>query len=336
MFIVIEGTDASGKSSLTQAVEEEIASRLQSRLPINSFHKGKPEEETRRWVLRDYVLSIEDKSFVDKATLADRWHWGEITYAPLKRPHTNKDGYGLLGEAGWRWVELFMASRGIQQFWLYQPLSVIEGRLKARGDDYVLPDELPFILEQYGKAAEQIIGLKKLQPAPDSLDEIPNLAKEIVDLALVKAESVRALRDFGPYIGVPKPKVLLVGDRHNATKRYGHETNLPFMPVDGNSGEYLLTALPADEWKNIGLININDHPEMFRSLWEALGCPPIVALGRLAERGLVKQGFIDSQYNVAPHPQRVRRFANSRKQEYGEAILRLADTTDKEDKWILR
>jgi len=334
MFIVIEGTDASGKSSLTEAVAEELSLRFTT--PITSFHKGKPEEETRRWVLKDYVTSIENESFYNMISLADRWHWGEITYAPLKRPHTDKDGYGLLGAAGWRWVELFMASRGIQQFWLYQPLGVIEDRLKARGDDYIMPDELPFILGQYHKAAEQVIGLVKLQPAPDSLEQVPILAKEIVDVALSRAELAKPLDDYKPYVGSPRPKVLLVGDRHNATKRHGHETNLPFMPVDGNSGEYLLTALPDSDWKDVGLININDHPELIRPLWEALGCPPIVALGRLAERGLIKQGFTDSQYNVAPHPQWVRRFANARKQEYGEALIRLAGATDKEDKWILR
>lgn len=336
MFIVLEGTDASGKTSLTEAVKHELTTRFPD-TPVQLFHKGKPEELTRRWVLNDYVLSMEHEDFSKQICLSDRWHWGEITYAPKFRPSTNTDGYGLLGQAGWRWTELFMASRGITQFWLYQPLEVIERRLAARGDDFVDVSDLSDILSQYHIARRASINTVMLSPDADSMDKLPDLAKQIVDTAQQASGRASNLEPYPGYIGVPRPKVLLIGDRHNATKKYGHETDLPFMPVDGNSGEYLLTALPDEFWKQVGLINVNDQDHrIVRTLWEDLGEPPVIALGRLAEKGLIKNGFSEDEYSVLPHPQWVRRFANSRKLEYGQAIARLANTNDKEDTWILR
>ena len=109
------------------------------------------------------------------------------------------------------------------------------------------------------------------------------------------------------------------------------------MPVDGNSGEFLLTSLPEDSWKYYGILNINEwSPEDFLSLISTLGFPKVIALGRLAEKGLVRSGLPDGTFQVVPHPQFVRRFANSKKHEYGQAIVQLTTTDSKEHPWILR
>ena len=207
MFIVLEGTDASGKTSLTEAVKAELETRFSGK-NIEVFHKGKPLELTRRWVFQDYVLLLEHANTFELVCLSDRWHWGEITYAPKFRPDTNKDGYGLLGQGGWRWVELFMASRGIAQFWLYQPLEVIQQRLELRGDDFVDTSDLAEILSQYHIARRASIGTAMLTPKPDSLDVLPELAKMIVDAAQEVADTAAPLQFFPTYIGVPKPKAM--------------------------------------------------------------------------------------------------------------------------------
>jgi len=110
MLIVIEGTDASGKTTLVSEIQKQLNDLFPNN--VEFFHKSKPEEMTRRWVLKDYVTSVENFDWTKKIAVADRWHWGEVTYAPLKRPESSSDGYGLLGVAGWRWVELFLSSRG--------------------------------------------------------------------------------------------------------------------------------------------------------------------------------------------------------------------------------
>lgn len=334
MFIVIEGTDASGKSSLIEAVTNEVTQRYGQR--VISFHKGRPDEETRRWVLQEYVTSLEGIDWSRSYAVADRWHWGEATYAPLKRPHTNSDGFGLLGESGWRWVELFMQSRGIIQFWLYQPLEVIQKRLSSRGDDYINVDELETILDLYRNAATHSVYVG-IQPEPDSLSAVPSLAKYIVDIAEENAKGAHDISAVYPeYIGSPRPAALLVGDERNIVKRYGEETKLPFMPVDGNSGDFLLRALPADFWKTVGIVNVNDMRGSFLDLWVTLGMPPIVALGRNAARGIEKSGIENDKFITLPHPQWVRRFHHGDMLEYGVAIQRNATNPTEGDPWVLQ
>lgn len=337
MFIIIEGTDASGKSTLIEAVHAEVAARYPDR-KIHLLHKSRPEEETRRWVIKDYVLSVEGIDLDKDVVIADRWHWGEATYAPLKRPHTDKDGFGLLGEAGWRWTELFLASRGAAHFWLYQPLGVIKKRLTARGDDYVKVEELGKILKLCRKAYKNSFMSVKLKPKANSLDELAATARDMVDWAEFVTKGAEGLRPHRHYIGSLTPSVLLVGDERPSKPWYGSSTKLPFIPVDGNSGNYLMSSLRDGFWRNVGIVNANESPETFLALWTELGNPNIVALGREAEKALAKLGLKEFQdYAVLPHPQFVRRFFNKRKGQYGRAIARISKNIDsKDEKWILQ
>ncbi len=340
MFIVIEGTDASGKSSLIEAVANEITTRYPHQ-HFFQYHKERPLEETRRFVLNDYVNSIQSMEWWNGFNgLSDRWHWGEVTYSPKYRPHTNTDGFGLLGKAGWRWVELFLISRGVASFWLYQPLDVIQKRLESRGDEFVKVEDLTEILDNYEIAAAASASLtEKITPPADSLEQIPDIAKRLVDVAEMLSDLVRPIVDKYPtYIGNPTPKVLLVGDKRNTVEAYGEETKFAFMPVDGNSGDFLLNALPDELWSRVGIINSADfNPETLYDLWEDLGSPRIVALGRNAEKGLIAADIPTSQYDVLPHPQHTRRFKNKSIIEYGNAIERSANNELKEDdQWILQ
>ena len=337
MFIVVEGTDASGKSTLVSEIERQLKSMFPSN-NVEFFHKSKPDMMTRRWVLNDYVNSIQDIDWTQRLAVADRWHWGEITYAPLKRPESNSDGYGLLGVAGWRWVELFLASRGVHQFWLYQPLDVIQRRLSSRGDDYVTADELGKILGQYRLAADEVATeFEMLNPSSESLQDIPMLAERIISNSHYAATKAASLKQFPWYIGRHDAQALLVGDRQNIKEAYGQETILPFMPVDGNSGDFLLSSLPGNSWKTMGIINVNDeHVTQVDELWQVLKRPRIIALGTLAEKGLKAHGFKEHQYVVLPHPQYVRRFFNSRKMHYGHEIFKQSLRYDRESQWILR
>jgi GTPase SAR1 family protein len=340
MFIVIEGTDASGKTSLIEAVFHEIKRRDTGK-PLMQLHKGRPTEETRRWVLKDYVNSVEHINWSQDCNgLSDRWHWGEITYAPKYRPHTNIDGFGLLGKAGWRWVELFLMSRGVASFWLYQPLDVIQRRLESRGDEFVKVEDLKEILENYSVASAVSVSLtEQLAPPADSIEQISDIAKHIVDVAEAMSEIVKPiLTKYPTYIGNPTPKVLLIGDKRNITEEHGEETKLPFMPVDNNSGDFLLSALPTELWSKSGIINVADiDVDDLYDLWEDLGSPRVVCLGRNAEKGVMAAGIPSSEYDVLPHPQHVKRFNYRNSLEYGQAIQQSANNKLKEDdQWILQ
>jgi hypothetical protein len=110
------------------------------------------------------------------------------------------------------------------------------------------------------------------------------------------------------------------------------------MPVDKNSGDYLMSALPKTLWREIGIINSDDvFGDRCVDLWEALGSPTVIALGRKAAVRLKMFGIPDEDVIVVPHPQYVRRFHHHDRVEYGNAIERFIHIgADKEDKWILR
>lgn len=331
MFIVIEGTDASGKSTLVDAIVQHLKS--QGRAP-NEYHKGKPEELTRDWVLTNYVTDMERYNFQEVDAVADRWHWGEITYAPHKRPHTNIDGYGLLGESGWRWTEMFLTARGAAQYWLYQPLDILVRRLNSRGDDFVQAHELEMILELYNKAAARTQSLAaKIMPFAEQ--SVGDLAETLVRDADYHAQRAAHLAAFPEYIGSIRPDALLIGDKRNGPPS---RTLLPFMPVNSNSGEYLISALPEELWRRVGIINSGDiYGARLLELYEALGRPRIIALGRFAEREVRSSGLYVNNYTALPHPQYVRRFHHHDHAEYGLAIQNFAFDLNHEryDKWVL-
>jgi hypothetical protein len=316
MFIVLEGADASGKTTLAAAVK----SQLQRDFPghtIHEYHKGKPEELSRRWALHEYAVSLENVDVLSRLSIADRWHWGEVTYAPLKRPDTNTDGFGLLGIAGWRWVELFMASRGMTQFWVYQPSNVVKRRIESRGDDFVEVDEVEQIIEYYKTASASTYLTESKVQIPEGLQYVKSIAAAVISMAADRASEVELLAEFPEYIGGPNPILLLVGDKRNEPS----DTILPFMPVNGNSGEFLMSSLPERSWRRVGIVNAGDvNGDRLRKLIGVLNHPKVAALGRSAEK-IVSDAVSDTErWEVFPHPQHVRRFNNSSKDEYGLAL----------------
>lgn len=316
MFIAIEGSDGAGKSSLIEAIKAQFRDET-----VTLHHKGKPPEETRRCLLMEYAINFQHENLFDSIHLADRWHWGERTYAPLKRPHTNTDGYGLLGMAGWRWVELFMQSRGIAQFLLYQKLDVIKERIRSRGDDFVVEADLEWIYNAYNEASKVAVLAETIMPGPNSFAELPEFAKHIVDVARQVSDGARFLGRYPQYIGSTHPAVLLVGDKRNITDKYGEETILPFMPVRESSGDYLMSSLPDALWKNVGIVNGSEiSADDLSALHRDLGSPRVAVLGRLAEKSILRTTIHQDDYVTIPHPQYARRFRNHEKQDYGLAI----------------
>lgn len=129
MWCIIEGATCSGKTTLYDRVYQGLKDNAVQ------VHMERPAELTRRWVLKEYVNRWERHK--DDAILADRWHWGEVSYAPIYRPETDLDGFGLLGRAGWRWTEMFLASRGAAIAHLTASNETLITRLRERGDDHV-------------------------------------------------------------------------------------------------------------------------------------------------------------------------------------------------------
>lgn len=305
MFIAIEGSDGAGKSSLIEAIKTELCNR-QPDLQIADHHKSRPPEETRECLLYEYATSLENTDLYTSTHVADRWHWGERTYAPIKRPHTNTDGYGLLGKAGWRWVELFMQSRGMAQFLLFQKLDVIRARVAERGDDYIDLSELEAIYNAYVETSQVAVLAETIMPGSTGLDSLPQFARHIIDVARAAAERTAFLRAYPNYIGSARPQLLIVGDDRSDHNEFANSTKLPFVPTVESDAEFLLNSLPEDLWKHVGIVSTNGtSADELSNLHKQLGRPMIAALGIKAERLILKTTIYVNDYAAIRDPQYV-------------------------------
>jgi hypothetical protein len=317
MFIAIEGSDGAGKSSLIDAIKTELLAK-QPDLQIVDHHKGRPPEETRECLLHEYATSLENTDLYTSTHVADRWHWGERTYAPIKRAHTNTDGYGLLGKSGWRWVELFMQSRGMAQFLLFQKLDVIRERVAARGDDYIDLSELEAIYNAYVDTSQVAILAETIMPGKTSFESLPQFARHIIDVARAAGERSEFLRAYPNYIGSVRPQILLIGDDSSDTDSFASTSSLPFMPTPGSYSEFLFEAFPEDLWKNVGIISTRwIEPDVLADLHKKLGNPTIVALGAGAERFILKTTIHVDDYVTIRHPRDAK---DDDRSEYGLQI----------------
>jgi len=313
VWIIVEGPTCSGKSTIYDAINKRLT---REGTQLETVHMERPQKLNRRWALNEYVNRWEAKPDYDSSILADRWHFGEMTYAPIYRPDTNKDGYGLLGRAGWRWTELFLKSRGAVVAHITARPEVLVERLHSRGDDHVQnDDELLKVANLYDRSIVESPSTSIIVNTDRGVPPEQH-AESIIQLADAHVAYYRELSAFPEYIGPRAPAVLLVGDKRNITKRYGEETILPFMPVDGNSGEYLLNALPQMWWHLCGLVNGMECSDL-RKLWNVLGRPRVSALGNQAALACKQANVPRLDWN---HPQYMRRFKNGEQKEYGELI----------------
>lgn len=323
MFIILEGCSLTGKSTLCTAIETELHTRLGSHMQLRTVHHGQPAKLTRTWALQQYVGQWEALRPLDgnDVILADRWHYGERVYAPIYRPDTNHDGYGLLGVAGWRWVELFLRSRGATVVATRAARSTLLRRLDLRGDDHVTShDELTAVNTAYVDTWRDGIGYRSGEYWSDNGRDPALAAHRVINAAERNRTAAMRLAPYPEYIGSPRPATLLLGDTRDGGADEKVTTLLPFAPVNDNSGSYLLRTLSQDFVATMGLVNACDlGPERLNQLYIDLGHPRVVALGRNAAH-VANEAVVP--HRRVNHPQYRRRFKRDEGDAYREQIER--------------
>jgi len=297
MFIVLEGVDGAGKSTLARALSYRCNGEVR--------HFGAPKSHP----LSEYGLLVEGYRPNERNVICDRFHIGEMIYAELYRNGS------LLGDAGYWWMQQLLRSRGALVVHVTAPLPLIEARLERRGETFLRPEHVRRVHEEFAQRTADALTVTS------PVDEV-DLA-EILVLARVHEWIVTPLTPFPHYVGPILPRLLLVGDTPNQdnTKYPLHST--VFAPYPGSSGRYLIeqVVLPSTDPNAIGLVNAyhhNDTPINLAGLWSALGQPEVVALGRKAEHLL---SLLEVPHRAVPHPQYVRRFHYHEAGEYREDIL---------------
>lgn len=332
MLIALEGCDGTGKSSLAQSIVDQIKKQFPDD-EVHLLHSGPLDTDP----YTAYLAPLKDYTPGSGVHyVLDRWHVGEMVYGPLYREKSQ------INHATWVWLELWFASRGMTLVHVTQTLDIIRQRLEERGEDFLQPEHVDHVRQEFARVSRGCLTLgMTVYPDGDTSREVAS----IIAHASLDEESAIGLPKS--YVGSPYSKYLLVGDSRGGQPPYEYDG--AFRPVNGNSGEYLWSALnEASDWDLYYLSSgagddvnwhaisaINSDPEEEPDLEAALLRTWFTStLGRKAkERVAPILARTASPVSHVPHPQAIRRFHNSKKTAYAELILSTFRTGEDNSSW---
>lgn len=256
MLIIIEGSDGVGKTTVADLVARRIEAAFSRE--VVERHSGLPEPDED--LLRTYLDTIGDYAAndEDRAVVIDRLHWGEAVYGPLYRADDDQDGYGTLGKAGWRYIELYVASRGGVTFLIDAPDETAIRRAEERGEEFTDLDDIHGILAAYRlRYRDSTTGVRLTNEDGRDPNEI---AAMIIDNATSRRYAAQALGAWPSYIGIIRPLTLVL------------------MPPDQRRRLQLLEGLADNEWPHVGIASSDMPAEQLTELIETLGRPEVKIL----------------------------------------------------------
>lgn len=265
MWIVIEGADGSGKSTLQRAVLDRIEN-------AKIGHLGPPKAPDT--AIDECLTGGIDESDADRTyapgkwhLVSDRLHMGCPAYGPIFRPDVDTDGYGDFGKAGWRYVELFLASRGAVTFLVQPNVDEAVRRVYARNsENHFSVDEiaewLPELIARYDWLASDTMTLGAVIRS-HSLDEVDSWADRMINIASAQEAEALPLAEFPDYVGPTRPTTLVVCEPIRQTR------------LDA------VAAMSDDAWPTVGFCSAGHYERELQKLHSALREPAVFGLGDL-------------------------------------------------------
>lgn len=278
-IIVLEGADASGKSTLAKKLVEAFKGEYVK----FSQPKRPPYDE-----YMDFLLKHEPT----KTYVLDRFMYGEMVYGPLLR-----------GAAGMTMLDLNYLEMVLMRFnHVVIHCNVELGqnlfKLKERGDEFIKLEQLKTIKNGYVKLFKQtLIEPHTYDWTEDDVESF--IGKVRGDLMLQEARRSSLLDHLpvGSYVGTSAPRYLFIGDEKNR--------KLNDKPVfDSKPGRYLLAHLVQ--------LKVADQSAMINSLDEEFGQLNAMHVNRMKARKIIclgEKSFQRIRYGIkVSHPQYAKRF----------------------------
>lgn len=324
-FVVLEGPDGSGKTTLANAL---IA------VGFEYDHCGPPEKNAR-----SYFMDALERHSVP--AVIDRLHVGSFVYGNVFR------GMDDLSEFDYWTIEGTLMANGAVLIYCSPPTAVMDADIALGPDSpdatiYENPDKQAEVRARYREfmnTRNRLINWRYDWTIPGSLEQMVKRCRQFADGRL----AVRDYVDSVPALGnVVNPSFVFVGDqpgtrprhlRYAKERGYTPEQTQKFMrrlytmagldQVFGghSAGPYLhmaLTSSGLDIWDyavfNSVQLDGRRLADFTTGWWHNV---ETVALGRNASAELTKAGIT---HRVVPHPQHVRRFHYKRVGDYGRAL----------------
>ena len=317
MLIILEGPDCARKTTLARDIVTRLAV-IDPTSRIELLHRGPP----TRHPLDEYVTPLLDyRPDTGRHIICDRWHWGEMVYPTVLNRKTKMDF------AIFRYIEMFLQSRGAVTTLMCPPLEELEACMARRGDGLIERWQLPDLRWKFSQTQDISTtgNLVSHRPTPDS----------VIANAQSAERRAAGLNSFVTPVGHPSPEFIIFGDVRGCSgidcdHKIAHSTLGPaFMPYNGTSGHYLLSALnhQLTAW-GMMLANVCDVDDV-QKLNVDRRCK-VLALGKNAHRRLNE---LNIRHAAVPHPQYVRRFHHLAAPLYGQLIRELIGTERDETGW---
>lgn len=133
-FLVFEGMDGTGKTSLAEMVAKIINVSYEHNDKCSSYEDGKIKAY-------NYMnnLDVKEECVIDRLV-----HTGEAVYAPIYRGYDGSDYFEDLEKRMLEKCDMFIV-------YVTADEEVIKNRLESRGEDYINPDDIKKIQANYEK-----------------------------------------------------------------------------------------------------------------------------------------------------------------------------------------
>lgn len=272
MWIILEGSDAVGKTTLAHELAEHIGESA------TIAHLGPPKTN-----ILDELFGPPYATYVPGQghdLISDRYAWGDPVYAPIYRPETDLDGYGALGKAGWRYAEMFIQAAGGVTFLVEAPAEASRAAFLERGDDYANVDDLEDIVEKYRWLAgdsSTYVNTVTMTLDPDwrgSVDAI-EMVEWLTHKAREAESTYAALANFKHYVGPIDPDMLIVCQPDRSLR----------LSIVGD--------LDAESWQRVGIASTAMTESLLDELIAVLDQPLVVGHGKVPghlENAISKEG----------------------------------------------
>lgn len=260
-LVVIEGCDGTGKTRLASELSHYMSDGAYT------LHRG----PLMRNPLVEYIDDLVKRyNPLTRDIICDRWHIGELVYGPLYR------GESQLTPTMFRFIELFLESRGAVKLWMDTPYEMVRRNLAASGEDFLQESHQRLVVDWY---AEVLGGDVSWAPVSWHRKVMP-FAESIINTARLRSKlSIEILDKWPSYIGpvARKPALLVVGSEPVNKLGSGWPTSL--VPWRGSRFSDMMTAFELLGFTTqIAYLDTKDIHQASRLVTDFLDGPFVMAL----------------------------------------------------------
>lgn len=297
MIICLDGVDGTGKSTLAN----HIVTAVQKKFPDDKVIY-KHATQIKNDVYTEYAQLFEE--YIPGSGIhyiLDRWHIGEEIYGPLFR------GQSAFDKVSFRWLELFLASKGMRTWLMTQPEDLIQERLEERGEDFIRFDQINYIQKEYQRIVKHLPTFAK-EISPIGYDQF--LIDVIIKDAIYTEHQAALYQNFGVnYFGRVNimPRTALVVENKKINKNFDPRLN--------KDSAKMLELLADGYWQQFAVISSSNVENIFKIFNEFLWSTSPVAHGETVISRLkhinLPFGIIEPPHDSAYYTNQVEQASNN-------------------------